>query len=100
MDNRPQRRFSGPGAAEQVDKRIFKARCGVGYLQRRHVAMLLDFLNARVLFRIRRTDLPGSPVANLRQLQRPLQQAAVVLLRAGDRKLRPAMVCVSAVGSP
>ncbi|MCS5961296.1 hypothetical protein LNP74_26295 [Klebsiella pneumoniae subsp. pneumoniae] len=34
------------------------------------------------------------------RLQRPLQQAAVVLLRAGNRKLRPAMVCVSAVGSP
>ena len=90
MDNRPQRRFSGPGAAEQVDKRIFKARRGVGHLQRRHVAMLLDVLNARVLFQDQTHRFAlDHPVANLRQLQRPLQQAAVVFLRAGNQKAAP-----------
>ena len=90
MDNRSQRRFGGSRSAEQIDKRIFKARRGVGHLQRRHVAMLLDFLNAGVLFQdqAHRFALDHA-IADLRQLQRPLQQTAVVFLWAGDEETAP-----------
>ncbi len=90
VQDRTQRRFRRARPAQQVDKRIFKARRGLFHFNLRHSLSVTDIVGGGLFFEDHphRTAL-NHPVAHLRQFQHPLQQPAVGLLRAVQQKAAP-----------
>ncbi|WP_267976691.1 hypothetical protein, partial [Acinetobacter baumannii] len=63
--------------------------------------MLMDFTMRASFFRIKRTDLPWiTPSLTCGSFSARCSRRRLFSCGLETRKLRPAMVCVSAVGSP
>ena len=83
VQDRPERRFRSTRTAQQIDKRVFKAGSRLFHLNVRHARRVTNIRFGRLFGQdhAHRTAL-NHPVADLGQLQHPLQQFAVRLLRA------------------
>ena len=73
VQDRPERRFRSTRSAQQIDKRIFEARCGLFHLDLRHTWRTANIVDGCFLLEDHayRTAL-NHPVADLRQFQHSL----------------------------
>ena len=87
VEDRAERRFQCPRAAQQVDERIFKARRRLCHFNFRHARRAANILDGGLLFEdYAHGPTLNHPVAHLRQFQHSLQQPAVGLLRAVEEE--------------